>query len=132
MKNNFKKLLSVELTRYISVGLILVILDASTFFISNKFGAHYLLSQSLSLLVCSIFGTKLFSEKVFIKDKKMKSVRLNFILLNTFNIISFLGSYIFLYIFIDKLNFNIFNSKLFSIVIFTIFNYVTRKFFIFV
>jgi len=131
MKNRLMKSFSFEIIRYIFVGIVLVLVDLSTFYISNQLGAHYILSQSLSLFVCSLFGSRLFRNFVFLDDKKKRSINSNFVLLNTFNILGFAASYILLYIFIDKLKLGTLDSKLFTIAILTIFNYLTRKYIIF-
>lgn len=126
------KFFSVEIVRYIFMGIILVLIDISIFYIFNLLGAHYLLSQSLSLFTCSLFGSRLFRNFVFTDDEKKRSINSNFVLLNTFNMIGFAASYILLYIFIDKIKLGTLDSKLFTIVILTIFNYLTRKYIIFV
>ena len=70
MKNRLMKSFSVEIVRYIFVGIILVLVDISIFYISNQLGAHYLLSQSLSLFACSLVGSRLFRNFVFLDDEK--------------------------------------------------------------
>lgn len=126
------KFFSIEIVRYIFVGIILVSIDITTFYIFNQLGAHYLLSQTLSLFVCSLFGSRLFRYFVFLNDEKKRSMNSNFVLLNTFNMMGFAASYILLYFFIDEINLGVLDSKLFTIVIITIFNYLTRKYIIFV
>ena len=126
------KYFSIEIVRYIFVGIILVLIDISIFYIFNQLGAHYLLSQSLSLFASSLFGSRLFRYIVFINDEKKRSINSNFVLLNTFNMIGFAASYIFLYIFIDKIKLSPLDSKIFTTLILTIFNYLTRKYIIFV
>jgi putative flippase GtrA len=132
MKNRLMKSFSVEIVRYIFVGIILVLVDISIFYISNQLGAHYLLSQSLSLFACSLVGSRLFRNFVFLDDEKKRSINSNFVLLNTFNMMGFAASYILLYIFIDKIKLDTLDSKLFTTLILTIFNYLTRKYIIFV
>lgn len=121
-----------ETYRYIAAGILLVMIDFSVFFLTSKLGAHYLISQSIAVAICSIIGAKIFREFVFSKSDRRKCIKSNVLLLNISNAISLFVSYLMLYALIDILSFATVIAKIIVTGVLTVANYMVRKYIIFI
>lgn len=121
-----------ETYRYIVAGILLVLVDFSTFFLASKLGAHYLVSQSIAVAICSIVGAKIFREFVFSKSDKKNSIKSNVLLLNISNAVTLFVSYLMLYSLIDILSLGTVVAKIIVTGSLTVANYIVRKYIIFI
>jgi putative flippase GtrA len=121
----------IQVARFIIAGGSTASLDFILYwFIVQVIGWHYILAVTISFVVASTVNYYLSIIWVFFNGK-FKSLMSEYLVFLFFTALGLLLNYIILYVGIELLKINSLNARILSIVIVTIFNFVTKKFIVF-
>ena len=121
----------IQITRFIIAGGSTASLDFILYwFFVQVIGWHYILAVTISFVVASTVNYYLSIIWVFFNGK-YKSLMSEYLIFLFFTALGLLLNYIILYAGIELLKINNLYARILSIIIVTIFNFVTKKFIVF-
>ncbi len=121
----------IQIARFIIAGGSTATLDFILYwFIVQILGWHYILAVTISFIIASSVNYYISIQWVFFNGK-FKSKLSEYLVFLFFTGLGLLLNYIILYAGIELLKINNLNARILSIIIVTIFNFVTKKFIVF-
>lgn len=121
----------IQIARFIIAGGSTASLDFILYwFIVQVIGWHYILAVTISFVVASTVNYYLSIIWVFFNGK-FKSLMSEYLVFLFFTALGLILNYLILYVGIELLNMNNLYARIGSIVIVTLFNFVTKKFIVF-
>lgn len=138
MKNNLNLLFVkktnnsyIQFLRSTFVGATATVADIGLLYILTDFGhIHYLISAGIAFILGTVINYILSIFWVF-KDKKLKSKTAEFIIFSVIGAIGLLLNELFMWLFTDIARLHYLISKIISTIIVFLFNFLTRKKFLF-
>jgi len=121
----------IQIARFIIAGGSTASLDFILYwFLVQVLGWHYILAVTISFIIASSVNYYISIIWVFFSGKFKSKISEYFVFL-FFTALGLLLNYVVLYIGIEQLKINNLNARILSIIIVTIFNFLTKKFIVF-